>query len=65
MSTRHFRSDFDDVDDATYRMLHSRFCKVAQHGYRHEPLRHHRRDPSEQGAPPQRPRRSRERHTYD
>lgn len=61
MSTRHFRSDFEDVDDATYRMLGSRFCKVAQHGNRHEPLRHHRRDPHESGVPAARVRRPKDR----
>lgn len=62
MSTRHFRSDFEDVDDATYRMLHSRFCRVAQHGNRHEPLRHHRRDPHETAGANQRVRRQKDRH---
>lgn len=42
MSTRHYVSDADELDDLTYRMLDSRFCKVAMHGQRHEALRHRR-----------------------
>jgi hypothetical protein len=66
VSTRHFHSDFEDVDDATYRMLDSRFCKVAMHGQRHEPLRHRRHhDQAESAGPSQRFKRVRERHVYE
>ncbi len=42
MSTRHYASDVDDVDDLTYRMLDSRFCRIAMHAERHDELRHRR-----------------------
>lgn len=66
MSTRHFKSDIDDVDDSIYRLLDSRFCKVAMHGHRHEPLRHRRhQDPTEPGGTSHRFRRVRERNVYE
>ncbi|HZW59206.1 MAG TPA: hypothetical protein VFE85_02835 [Woeseiaceae bacterium] len=66
MSTRHHLSDFEDVDDVTYRMLDSRFCKVAMHGQRHEPLRHRRNtEQSESAGSGHRFKRVRERNVYE
>ena len=63
MSIHHNDSNFDDLDENTYRMLDSRFCKVAMHGQRHEELRHRRQHERAEGAEVTRkPRRPRERH---
>lgn len=60
MSIRHYDSDFDDLDENTYRMLDSRFCKVAMHAQRHDALRqrrqHERADGAEVARKPRRPR---------
>lgn len=66
MSTRHFRTDIDDVDDAMFDMLDSRFCKVAMHGQRHEPLRHRRRhDQPDSAGSAHKVKRVRERDLYE
>ena len=62
MSIRHYGSEFDDLDELTYRMLDSRFCKVAMHGQRHDALRHRRQHERSEGAEVARkPRKPRER----
>ncbi len=62
MSIRHYGSRFDDLDDLTYRMLDSRFCKVAMHGQRHDELRHRRQHERSEGVEVSRkPRKPRER----
>ena len=60
MSIRHYASEFDDLDDLTYRMLDSRFCKVAMHGQRHDALRHRREHEQVDHPTPRKPRRPRE-----
>lgn len=62
MSIRHNGSEFDDLDDLTYRMLDSRFCKVAMHGQRHDELRHFKQHERSEGVEVARkPRKHRER----
>lgn len=59
MSIRHYGSEFDDLDDLTYRMLDSRFCKVAMHGQRHQSLRQRRHDEAHEMEAPRKPRKHR------
>jgi len=65
MSIRHYASDFDDLDDLTYRMLDSRFCKVAMHGQRHDAPRHRRDTEPDARTAPRKPRRPRERQDFE
>lgn len=65
MSIRHYGSEFDELDDLTYRMLDSRFCKVAMHGQRHNALRQRHHDEAHEMTAPRKPRRHRERPTAE
>lgn len=65
MSIRHYASEFDDLDELTFRMLDSRFCKVAMHGERHDGLRHRRQHEAVDRPGPRKPRRHRDKDLYE
>lgn len=65
MSIRHYSSDIDALDDMTCQLLGSRFRKVAMDNGRHEPPRHWREHGSSERQSARKPRRHRDRHTYE